>query len=310
MPKLSDGVYEKIVTDYLSGMTQKEVGKLSGMGRNSVGRILKRLNIERREYTGERDSARKWDWDFDFFTKQNPIVSYWAGFCIADGNINNKGNIMALVISEKDVEHIFRFCDDIGLDREAIFRQENALGVHLGHKNLGNSLLSWGIVPRKSKNFHAPQISIDMLPHLLRGWIDGDGSVYRHGRSARVVVASGNKESLDWFVDALRLLGYEGNASVKEVVYTPYPGNYTLYIGGRNQVSEICKILMVDECFCMDRKWQSTYNEKRKKEIRLCEWCEIEFEIDLYRAKNEPENGKFCSKSCFHEYQRLPKTQI
>lgn len=262
MPVLSDEQYEKIISDYLSGMTQKEAGEANGIGRDAVGKILKRFEVPIREYTGERLSTQKWIWDFDFFERRTELSSYWAGFLMADGNINNKGNIMALVIQERDLQHLYDFCDHIKLDRNAVYKDSgsNAYGIHLNNKNLGRQLELWGIIPRKSKNFHEPYFLYDN-PHLicnfLRGWIDGDGSVYRYGRSARIRVSSGNKESLEWFTRALEYIGYDGYSSISEVKSEKYPGNYILYIGGVLQVAKVCQVLQVDDRFCMERKWTS-----------------------------------------------------
>ena len=41
MPRLKKERYEKIIDDYLSGMTQREVGEVNGVGRDAVGNILR-----------------------------------------------------------------------------------------------------------------------------------------------------------------------------------------------------------------------------------------------------------------------------
>lgn len=306
MPRLSEDKYKKIVSDYLSGMTQEQAGAKNGIGRDAVGNILRRLGISIRDYTGERISNQRWEWDTRFFVKNNYKVAYWAGFLIADGNINDKGNVMALVIQGRDIDHLKHFCRDICLNTDAIFKDKkyDAYGIHLNYKNLGNQLKTWGITPRKSKNFVEPIVSQDQLPHFLRGWIDGDGSVYRYGRSARISVASGNLPSLEWFASALRYLGYDGYIGINKTSSVKYPDNYYLYIGGVNQVSIVADLLLVDNSFCMERKWNKTYEGKRTKVIRICEICGNEFQIDSYRAEQEPTNGRFCSRICFGIHHR------
>jgi len=262
MPTLSDNKYAQIIDDYLSGLTQKDVGIKNGIGRDAVGNILRRFDVPIREYTGERKSNQIWEWNRDFFNEYTSLVAYWAGFLIADGNINDKGNVLALVIQGKDIGHIYSFCDDIGLSRDAIFKDSkyNAYGIHIHNKNLGKQLLPWGITPRKSKTFNLTYFDMiykELIPHFLRGWVDGDGNVYRYGRSARIRVASGNLASLEWFSESLRYLGYEGNISIYDVNSKQYPGNYMLYIGGALQVAKVCELLDVDNSFCMKRKWTS-----------------------------------------------------
>jgi hypothetical protein len=303
MPKLSDVIYKKVIADYLGGKTQKEVGEINSIGRDAVGKILKRLGVEIREYTGERLSNQRWIWDFDFFTKKNPITAYWAGFLIADGNINDSGNVMAVVIQKGDAEFFYNFCNDISLPKDACFSDRNIIGIHLNNRNLGKQLEPWGIIPRKSKNFHAPNIDIGLLPHFLRGWIDGDGSVYRYGRASRISVASGNLPSMEWFAQSLWACGYTGNIGIHKTSSKIYPDNYYLYIGGTNQVAEVCSVLGVDEFFCMERKWNKTYEGNRTKIQRICK-CGNAFLVDQHRVKTEPTHGRFCSKKCWHDYQR------
>lgn len=296
-------MYSKIIEDYLNGATQNQVAEMNGVGRDAVGNILKRFGVETREYTGERNSNRKWEWNYSFFDAHNIVSSYWAGFLMADGNISSNGNVLAVAIQIRDSDFLYRFCDDIQVDRAACYTSGNVIGIHLHHKNLGKQLEPWGIIPRKSKNFHLPRISNSLLPHYLRGWIDGDGSVYRYGRSARISVSSGNRPSLEWFADALRTCGYQGHIGIKEVNSIRYPDNYTLYIGGANQVATVSNLLMVDDYFCMGRKWTKTYEGKRSKVSRICR-CGKSFLVDKSRAENEQTHGRFCSVECWNKYQR------
>ncbi len=242
MPRLKEDRYEKIISDYLSGMTQKQVGMENGIGRDAVGNILRHFDVPIREYTGSRSEARReWEWNTDFFYQEDHTTAYWAGFIIADGNITDKGNVMALVIQGKDLEHLKKFCYDIELSPDAIYKDYkwDAYGIHLNYEGLGIQLRPWGITPRKSKTFVQPSdLPDELIPHFLRGWIDGDGSVYRYGRSARIVVSSGNIESLRWFELALRYIGYQGHIGIKKTSSKKYPDNYhSIYlIKGRKNV--------------------------------------------------------------------------
>lgn len=262
MPTLSDESYAQIIDDYLSGMTQKQAGIKNGVGRDAVGNILRRFEVPIREYTGERKSNQIWEWNRDFFNEYTPLVAYWAGFLLADGNINDKGNVLALVIQGKDLEHLESFCDAVEVSKDAIYKDKkyDAYGVHLHYKRLREQLLPWGITPRKSKTFNLPYFDMlypELVPHFLRGWIDGDGNVYRYGRSARIRVASGNNASLEWFSESLRFLGYDGHLAIYAVKSKKYPDNYMWYVGGALQVAKVCDLLQVDTSFCMRRKWES-----------------------------------------------------
>lgn len=299
MPRLTEETYDRIIEDYLSGMSQLAVGKKNGIGRDAVGNILRRRGIEVREYTGERDSNKKWYWNTEYFSQRNPEVAYWAGFMMADGSLSDVGRSYSLVffLQEKDRPHIELFCSHIGLPKEAIYLMKargmsgDSYGVRLNYIGLPEQLLPWGIVPRKTYNFTEPKISIELLPHFLRGWADGDGHIYTKGRGARFTV-SGSKISLNWYEKSLRSLGYDGY-----VGHSPRNNLYeVMYIGGQNQVSKVCELIQSDSELRLERKWNVEYQGKYETEIRLCRYCKKEILVPTcFREKR----GFYCDKECF-----------
>ena len=304
MPKLSNEKCQKIIEDYLSGMTQKEVGIKNEVTDETVGKIARRFGHETRSYTGERtNSLRKWNWDFDFFYRDTPQTAYWAGFLMADGNIQVNGNMQKVIIfvAGKDLNHIYSFMDDIGLSRDALYRRkEGYVGFHLQHPSLQDSLLRWGVVPRKTYDYSEPTVSTDVLPHYLRGWCDGDGMVYSYGTGSRFCIA-GNPSGLYWYKSALQFLGYDGTISIQDQQSSDFAK--LLYVGGANNVAKIRDMLLVDESFKLERRWNVTYNSKFNYIYRNCEVCDKEFGVKKYRAEREPNNGRFCSRNCFNLYQ-------
>lgn len=243
-------------------------------------------------------SKRKWNWNFDFFKGRTPEVAYWCGFIMADGCIKSTSKnsyVMMLYIDGKDKSHIEAFCDAVGIIRGAIYtRKEGYVGIHLNHPNLLQDLRFWGVVPRKTYNFVAPNISKSLLPHYLRGWADGDGHIYAKGRGARFTV-SGNLQALYWYGDALRELGYSGHISYQS------RGDLhgVLYVGGKNQVHDILDLLVVIPNFKLERKWDVSYNSDTTVFTHFCENCGNPFPVSRYRHENEPNYGRFCSSKCY-----------
>lgn len=305
-------IRKQIAERYVSGNeTQEQVAKEFGVHRDLVFKILNEFRIPIRKYTGDRSMVRRSVFfDFDFFDRRDGTTAYWAGFFLADGHMSispTGGATLVCYVAKKDIDHMQRFLDDINYSKSMVFRKDGSIGFDIHYAKFKEQLPPWGIAPNKSKFFHTPTcLTAELLPHFLRGWIDGDGSVYRHGQSARVSVSSGNKESLIWFANALRFIGYEGNIGIKEAGDKKYPGNYVLYIGGRNQTARIADLLLVDTCFCMDRKWKTSFYENKGQMFEhVCEVCGNTFLVPKYRHEKEPENGRFCSRDCFNAYQKL-----
>lgn len=307
MPRLKKERYEKIINDYLSGMTQKETGKENSIGRDAVGNILRKFEIPVRSYTGERDSNRKWYWDFDFFKRRDPIVAYWVGFIMADGCISASGkssSTLNITIKVEDREHLESFCDEIALDTRAIYEFISGVGntkvvcISINRPNLMSDLSPWGVIPRKSYNFQEPEVSDKLLSHYLRGWADGDGHIYRYGSDVRFTI-SGNIPSLEWYGESLKRIGYTGNWNV----HIRNENTGILYIGGRLQVTEVTDILNVDNEFCLKRKWYAHHDTKRFKYAVDCGQCGEAFTIPKYKY-DHPKQGRFCSRSCSSKFTR------
>lgn len=302
MPRLTKDKYEKIIKDYQSGLTQLETGKENGICRDAVGKILKRFKVEIREYTGERDSNKKWFWNTDFFNGRTPTVAYWAGFMMADGSListSKRSYTLVFLLQSLDKEHVKKFCLDVNLPFEAIYHvkddEKEYYRIHLNSEKLCNQLLPWGIVVKKTYNFVEPKISDDLLPHYLRGWADGDGQIYASGSGARFTV-SGNNEALKWYANALKKLGYNGG-----IQFQRRNENYSvLYIGGAKQVQNIISLLLVNDTeLKLVRKWETNYETKQNMYAETCSQCGKEFKIRKFR-KIHPTNGRFCSKKCFY----------
>ena len=317
MPRLKKERYEKIIDDYLSGMTQREVGEVNGVGRDAVGNILRKFNIPIRDYTGPRQSNRKYFWDFEFFGRKNCQSAYWAGFIMADGNISVVGKNsynLAIALSKQDREHLEEFCHDVGVTPNKIFIQKSkpheikgrtivsgeACGIHLAHTDLGKQLEVWGIVPRKTYNFIEPQVSLELLPHYLRGWADGDGHIYVGGTGARFTV-SGLLTGLEWYADALRRLGFQGHIGFQKRT----DSHGVMYIGGKEKVQKIMELLLVEDNFKLERKWNKSYNSKRNLINVSCDVCNKEFGVPKFRY-NHPTQGRFCSRECSNEGAKKP----
>lgn len=302
MPRLSNERYAKVISDYESGLTQKEVGELNGIKRGAVHNILVRFGVAIREYTGERNSNRRWEWDFNFFYRRNPSVAYWAGLLMADGNIKSAGEnsyTVCLCLHKKDKELSKLFCRDVGLDWKSVHirSKDGSSDIRLNHLSLLDQLEPWGIIPRKTYTFIEPQVSLELLPHYLRGWADGDGHIYRYGNVARFSV-TGNPDAMIWYQQALHTLGYAGNSHIQKRADT----YSVVYVGGELQVDEIANLLLVDTTeLQLDRKWHSSYTGTHTMIEIVCEYCG---KIKSIRKSNYTKRGaRFCSRRCSSLWQ-------
>lgn len=138
-----------------------------------ISNILKRNNIETISHP-RINKRQKEDYFRNIDTEHK---AYWLGFIFSDGNIYK--NRLTIEIQERDVELLERFKKDLCLNSKIITRhRENTTvcSIQMTSASLCKDLENYGIVPNKTLiTKHLPTIPVELLPHFLRGLIDGDG---------------------------------------------------------------------------------------------------------------------------------------
>lgn len=214
--------------------------------------------------------TRKFDFNYNYFNEPNQAVAYFAGFCMADGNLyigKRSGDTpeLRIQIHKKDICILEEFCDSIKLDRAAIkhYKVNTTSGqiseqvrVSLMHANLPSSLYAWGIVPNKTYNFIRPTLASECVVPYLVGLIDGDGCIYNRyvGNYLKTgLVITGNPMAMQWVADVIGRLGYS-----KTINVSPAHGNYAKRVE-LNSTKEIVDVLLNNANFPHDlalkRKW-------------------------------------------------------
>jgi len=114
-------------------------------------------------------------------------MAYILGFVTADGNIlKRKGrkNSYVFNITSKDREHLKNIADNLGpniklgLKGNGSSKIKNCSYFQLCNRQMCLDLIDLGIVPRKTYSLVMPQIPEEYFADYVRGFFDGDGSVY------------------------------------------------------------------------------------------------------------------------------------
>lgn len=118
--------------------------------------------------------------------------AYWLGFISADGSVTKDFYHIRIALSIRDIKHLEKFLDCIGANDVNIFIQHQSGGfsstekcsdiatVGLTSMKMWDDLHQYNIGHNKSYNIELPNIDDKMMPHYLRGFIDGDGSYHYH----------------------------------------------------------------------------------------------------------------------------------
>ena len=167
-----------IISMYYENHAFTDISEHLNVSRRSVSRVLKEASINTRlknRYTLNESY---------FETIDTEKKAYWLGFLYADGYVGNN-NYNNVVLSSIDQEHIQKFSDDIeytGNLRKRVGGFEGSkeqLVINFSSEKMTSDLRNIGLYPGKSTTMESfPEIDSDLVNHFIRGYFDGDGSVY------------------------------------------------------------------------------------------------------------------------------------
>jgi hypothetical protein len=126
--------------------------------------------------------------------------AYWLGFLMADGWINQRPGQDRLVldIGNKDKKHLYLYKQALSFEgpiKDFVIKSGQFEGythsmVSITSQQLVNDLSKYGCVPKKSLVLTFPKLSKNLIPHFIRGYFDGDGSVFisqeKHWRNGTI----------------------------------------------------------------------------------------------------------------------------
>lgn len=167
-------------------MSTVKIGKKYGCSHKKIAKVLESYNIPR---TGI--SRRKYEINENFFDKiDNQDKAYILGFLYADGCNYKPKQTVSMSLQEEDFdilekirkcmgnEHPLEYIDysnkhDFG------YTYKNQYRMLIFSKHICDSLDNIGMTPNKSLTLEFPRIDKELYRHFIRGYFDGDGSVYQ-----------------------------------------------------------------------------------------------------------------------------------
>lgn len=195
-----------------------------------VARMAAAMTGRKRGPYRQRDrralSGPEWNW--------TPDIAYAVGLIATDGNLSPSGRHVSLTSNDRDLLETFLEC----IQRSAKIGNvrggygTSSLRVQIGDVGLYRWLLSIGLTPRKSLTLGALSVPDDVFPHVLRGLLDGDGSILdvtydgtgkARGRRYRTLLVrfhSASQPHLIWIRERVRVLyGVSGSLAFAGGLY-------------------------------------------------------------------------------------------
>lgn len=164
----------ELVKDNIGRLTYTEIGNLMNRSCASVQSKIRWLPIGRK--------IKKHFLNSRFFRNWSPAMSYVLGFIAADGNVCHSGRAHTLHIASDDldvVEKIRAVMKYEGpIHRKQRLNGKTSYALRICDQIIFNDLVKLGITERKSLTIRPPMIPQAFIVDFLRGFFDGDGSVY------------------------------------------------------------------------------------------------------------------------------------
>ncbi len=248
-----------IVEMYRLGLDARPMSRMMGIGLSTIRTALKRSEVKMRSGS---EIHRKYTCNKHYFDDIDcEGKAYWLGFIAADGHVNVRHGSYNLVIglTISDTDHVKKFQQSIESDHVLLFPKHLVLGknyrsvrLSISCKHLVEALVRQGIPPQnKFGKIRLPDLSPNLLRHYCRGYVDGDGSIFRSARGCLTFTLTSDRIFLTEFQQVLMQECYLSQTKISS--YKNSKASYLVY-GGNRQVPRILHYLYHDATVFLDRK--------------------------------------------------------
>ena len=138
--------------------------------------------------------------DEDYFKKWSPNMAYILGFIIADGCIvkgtySGYSDALKFGVQRQDIDILKKIKQELSAGHK-ISCVKNAAHLCITSQKIVNDLKNLGIDYRKSLREKIPNISPENIRDLIRGIVDGDGSINFNKRGYPTLSIYGGKQTI------------------------------------------------------------------------------------------------------------------
>lgn len=145
--------------------------------------------------------------DVDFFRRWSVEMAYVLGYWWSDGCMRVKQHTGAheIEIASNDLEHLVTLGQAVGenYSLRRVMRDRNTFAITFCSKQMYQDLERLGGTPHKSRTIGFPPVPTDLLPHFVRGFVDGDGSLSWNGDRPVLHIYSASPVFLQALRDAI-----------------------------------------------------------------------------------------------------------
>jgi len=132
--------------------------------------------------------------DEHFFKRWNNESSYVLGWMFSDGNVSKDGRTFGFHLSKKDVS-VLRKIKKAMKSKHRIFTRGEHVEFRVHSIKMCNDLISLGCMPKKTLKIKFPNnIPARCISHFVRGYFEGDGSIFfNHPNTIKIKIVGNRK---------------------------------------------------------------------------------------------------------------------
>lgn len=196
-PLLTSEKKELMCRLYIGGMSIKQVAETVKSGETTVKKVLTENGIKTKDMS---HAKQKYTINEEYFDKiDTPNKAYILGLMYADGCVSNKTNNFSISLQERDVDILNKIKSELQSNHPLYYLKYNEKNPNLSNqymlsitnKQLHNSLIDKGVIPNKSLKLEFPNYLDDhLIPHFIRGYLDGDGHISKNSKEKRISIIS------------------------------------------------------------------------------------------------------------------------
>lgn len=131
----------------------------------------------------------------DSFRVWTPEIAYVLGYWWADGYMRIKSHgAHEIEIASNDRDHLITIAQIVGgnYNLRKVSEQSQCYKIIFCSVEMYQDILAHGGTPRKSRTIGFPFLPTELLPHFVRGVVDGDGTLAWNGDRPIIQVYSGS----------------------------------------------------------------------------------------------------------------------
>ena len=260
---VNEEIEKQVIYNYLElKQGLQSAGRNFNLSQYMVEKILKKYGVKKRTYTEAKQEGRKYTCEDNYFKTQSSNMAYILGLLASDGSVSKKENLIAIQLLATDKEILEKIKEETKSQRplESYIRKNTGheiVSFRVWSKTWKNDLAHYGIIPEKTFKLVPPYLLNDEYNiDYIRGYFDGDGSIYHIKQDNRVFVeiAGASKEIIEWIQD--KLINQYHIIINRPLIETLPNGTkiYKIKIGSKEEIKKLYKLFYHNDTLYMQRK--------------------------------------------------------